>query len=96
MLLPGATGGMTANSPQNGLARMGQPRFGPSRLAVTLIIFLVVMADLHPSRSLAQQQTDAQSLAEQAIHRLDLQTELRREDQPETPPFRLNLPPETV
>jgi hypothetical protein len=43
----------------------------------------------------AQQQQDPQALADQAIHRLDLQTELPRQDEPQQP-LRLNLPPETV
>jgi hypothetical protein len=57
---------------------------------------MTVANGLYPTRSAAQQQPNAQTLAEQAIHRLDLQTELRREDEPQHPSYRLNLPPETV
>src|ERR1700676_2228714 len=42
----------------------------------------------------AQETQDAQTLAEQAIHRLDLQTELRRE--PEPLGFNFRLPAETT
>ncbi len=37
---------------------------------------------MRPSAGRAQSQPDAQTLADQAIHRLDLQTELRREAEP--------------
>jgi hypothetical protein len=84
MLLPGATGSATAGR--------------PSRLTRVLALSaaLALATGLAPSRAVAQQQPDAQTLADQAIHRLDLQTELRREDEPQHPPYRLNLPPETV
>ena len=47
------------------------------------------------SRPSAAQAQQAATLADQAIHKLDLQTELRREAEP-PPDYKLNLPPETV
>jgi hypothetical protein len=86
MLLPGATGSTTASGPA---------RLKVLALCVTLALGMTVAISLYPPQAAAQQQPDAQTLAEQAIHRLDLQTELRREDEPPQLP-RLNLPPETV
>ncbi len=88
MLLPGASGSATASGPARFIRVLA--------LSVALALGIAVATGLHPSRAAAQSQQDAQSLAEQAIHRLDLQTELRREDEPQQPPFHLNLPPETV
>jgi hypothetical protein len=87
MLLPGATGSATAGGPAR-LTRV-------LALSVALALGAAVATGLTPSRAVAQQQPDAQTLAEQAIHRLDLQTELRREDEPQQSAH-LNLPPETV
>ena len=87
MLLPGATGSATAGQPA---------RSRVFALSVALALGMTVAIGLYPTRSAAQQQPNAQTLAEQAIHRLDLQTELRREDEPQHPSYRLNLPPETV
>jgi hypothetical protein len=92
MLLPGATGSTTAGGPA-GFARV-------LALSVALAFGTVVATGLNPTRAAAQQQpdaqADAQALAEQAIHRLDLQTELRREDEPLLPSRRLALPQEVV
>lgn len=87
MLLPGATGSAAAGGPAR-LTRV-------LALSVALALGTAVATGLASSRAAAQQQPDAQTLAEQAIHRLDLQTELRREDEPQQS-ARLNLPPETV
>ena len=87
MLLPGATGGATAGGPARSI--------GVPALSVALALGAALAIGLAPSRAVAQQQPDAQTLAEQAIHRLDLQTELRREDEPQQSPH-VNLPPETV
>jgi hypothetical protein len=87
MLLPGATGSATAGGPA---------RLRVFALSVALALGMTVVIGLYPTRSAAQQGLNAQTLAEQAIHRLDLQTELRREDEPRHPSYRLNLPPETV
>lgn len=87
MLLPGATGSATSGGPSSGLGH-----------ALGRIVFIAVVAGaayLHPPRVDASDQNDAQALADQAIHRLDLQTELRREDEPQ-PPLQLKLPPETI
>jgi hypothetical protein len=84
MLLRGATGSAISG---------GQRRRALSRILV--IVAIAASAYLHPHGASAESQTDAQTLAEQAIRRLDLQTELRREDEPQ-PPLRLQLPPETV
>jgi len=88
MLLPGATGSATAGGP----ARFARVLV----LSAALALGMTVAAGLAPTRAAAQAQPDAQTLAEQAIHRLDLQTELRREDEPQHSPLRLSLPPETV
>jgi hypothetical protein len=88
MLLPGATGSAAAGGPVKLIRVLA--------LSAALALGIALAIGLVPSRAAAQQQQDAQTLAEQAIHRLDLQTELRREDEPQHPPFRLNLPPETV
>jgi hypothetical protein len=81
MLRPGATGSATA-------------RFSRVlALSLALALGLATTAGLSASRAAAEQ--DAKALADQAIHRLDLQTELRREDEPARP-TRLALPPETV
>jgi hypothetical protein len=87
MLLPGATGSATAGGPARLIRVLA--------LGVAFALGTAVATGLTPSRADAQQQPDAQTLAEQAIHRLDLQTELRREDEPQQS-ARLNLPPETV
>jgi hypothetical protein len=81
MLRPGATGSATAR-----FARI-------LALSLALALGMAVTAGLASSRAAAEQ--DAQRLADQAIHRLDLQTELRREDEP-VRPSRLALPPETI
>lgn len=83
MLLPGAAGGPAR------LARL-------LALSMALALGTAVATGLCPSQAAAQPQPDAQTLADQAIHRLDLQTELRREDEPLQQPFRLTLPPEAV
>src|SRR3974390_1597009 len=105
MLLPGATGGaMRSGRPSRatGLcsARLCSARLCSERLAAVLILLAALTAGLCPSRAIAQQprdaqQLDPQALAEQAIRRLDLQTEMQREDEPEKP-HSLKLPPETV
>lgn len=84
MLLRGATGSAISG----GLGRRALSR-------ILVIVAIAATAYLHPHGASAESQTDAQTLAEQAIRRLDLQTELRREDEPQ-PPLRLQLPPETV
>jgi hypothetical protein len=86
MLLPGATGSAMAGEPA-GFARV-------LALSLALALGMAVSAGLSPSRAAVQ--PDAQTLADQAIHRLDLQTELRREDEPEQQPVRLRLPEEAV
>jgi hypothetical protein len=65
----------------------------PAVIALCLALLLIATLGLRPS--VAQAQQDAQTLADQAIHKLDLQTELRREAEP-PPDYKLNLPPETV
>jgi hypothetical protein len=84
MLLRGATGSAICG---------GSRRHALGRILV--IALIAAAAYLHPHGAGAQPQTDAQTLAKQAVRRLDLQTELRREDEPE-PPLRLQLPPETI
>jgi hypothetical protein len=91
MLLPGATGSAISGGSRRGA------RGGPRRVLgrILFVAVLAAAAYLHPYRTAAEQRTDPQALADQAIHRLDLQTELRREDEPQPPP-RLQLPPETI
>jgi hypothetical protein len=60
--------------------------------AAALLALIAVGVCSNPLR--AQETPDAQTLAEQAIHRLDLQTELRRE--PEPSGFKFSLPAETL
>jgi hypothetical protein len=60
--------------------------------AAALLALIAVGVCNNPLR--AQETPDAQTLAEQAIHRLDLQTELRRE--PEPSGFHFSLPAETL
>ena len=60
--------------------------------AAALLALIAVGVCSNPLR--AQETQDAQTLAEQAIHRLDLQTELRRE--PEPSGFKFSLPAETL
>jgi hypothetical protein len=60
--------------------------------AAALLAMIAVGVCSTPLR--AQETPDAQTLAEQAIHRLDLQTELRRE--PEPSGFKFSLPAETL
>jgi hypothetical protein len=68
---------------------------GVRRAAIALCAFLAaIVAGLWTSPLAAQAPQDVQALAEQAIRRLDLQTELLRE--PEPLGFDLDLPPETV
>jgi hypothetical protein len=66
-------------------------------LAVGLVAALVLTpaAGLSTRTAAAQGQQDPQALADQAIRRLDLQTELPRHEEPQAP-FGLKLPPETV
>jgi hypothetical protein len=80
MLLRWATGSATAGS--------------LARLALGLAVFMAI-ANLYPSRGHAETQTNPQALAQQTIRRLDLQTEMPREEEPETP-YRLQLPPEAL
>src|SRR4029077_13565248 len=54
----------------------------------------VIAIGAWPSPLGAQAPQDARTLAEQAIHRLDLQTELRRQPEPLVKDF--SLPPEAV
>ena len=61
-------------------------------IAAALLTLIAVGVCGNPLR--AQETQDAQTLAEQAIHRLDLQTELRRE--PEPLGFNFSLPAETL
>ena len=84
MLLRWATGSAISG----GLRRRALSR-------ILVIVAIAATAYFHPHVASAESQTDAQTLAEQAIRRLDLQTELRREDDPQ-PPLRLQLPPETI
>ena len=84
MLLRGATGSAISG----GLRQRALSR-------ILVIAVIAAAAYLHPRSASAEPQTDAQTLAEQAIRRLDLQTELHREDEPQ-PPLRLQLPPETI
>jgi hypothetical protein len=81
MLLRWATGSATAGS--------------LARLALGFAIFAAIAAGLYPSRGRAETQTNPQTLAEQAIHRLDLQTDMPREEEPEIP-YRLKLPPDVI
>jgi hypothetical protein len=83
MLLPGATGSAISGGPRHASGR------------ILFIALVAAAAYLQPCRAGAEQQTDPQALAGQAIHRLDLQTELRREEEPQQP-LRLQLPPETI
>jgi hypothetical protein len=104
MLLRGATGS----------AIRGGPRHDP-RHALGRILFIAAIAAaayLHPHRAAAEQQTDPQSLADQAIHKLNLQTDLladqaihrldlqtaapHEQDEPQELPHELRLPPETI
>jgi hypothetical protein len=98
MLLRRASGSATAS--------------GRAGFAVALSLIMAVTVGLCPSHIFAQQQKDAQALAnqaiqkldlqtkllaDQAIHKLDLQTELRRGDEDQPQrPYRLKLPEETV
>ena len=60
--------------------------------AIAAALLPLIAVGSNPLR--AQQTQDAQTLAGQAIHRLDLQTELRRE--PEPSGFKFSLPAETL
>jgi hypothetical protein len=60
--------------------------------ATAAALLTLIAVGSNPLR--AQETQDAQTLAEQAIHRLDLQTELRRE--PEPSGFKFSLPAETL
>jgi hypothetical protein len=68
---------------------------GSRRAAIVFCLASLAIAALGPRPSAAQTQQDAQTLADQAVHRLDLQTELPRQAEP-PPDYKLNLPPETV
>jgi hypothetical protein len=63
-------------------------------LCTTLLVGIAVWFWANPVAAQAPSPADVQSLADQAIHRLDLQTELPRE--PEPPSFKLSLPPEVL
>jgi hypothetical protein len=69
---------------------------GVRRAAITLCaaFLAAIAAGVWASPLAAQASQDAQTLAEQAIHRLDLQTELLR--RPEPFGLKLNLPPEIL
>jgi hypothetical protein len=69
---------------------------GVRRAAITLCaaFLAAIAAGVWASPLAAQASQDAQTLAEQAIHRLDLQTELLR--RPEPFGLNLNLPPEIL
>lgn len=83
MLLRGATGG--AIRPKRALGRM------------LFVAALAAAVYLHPYRAAAEQQANPQTLAEQAIHRLDLQTTPPHEEgEPQEQSHALKLPPETI
>ena len=63
-------------------------------ISLGAVLFGAVAVDLWASPLAAQATQDVQALAAQAIHRLDLQTELLRE--PEPLGFDLGLPPEAI
>jgi hypothetical protein len=81
------------------IAKRG-PRYAARmrRAAIALGIALLAAAAIGLSaRPLAAQaRPDPQALAEQAIRRLDLQTELPRRQEPFVRPWRLTLPPEVL
>ena len=64
------------------------------RAAIALPLLAAIAAGVWARPLQAQGTADPQALAEQAIKRLDLQTELRRE--PEPLGFQVSLPPETL
>lgn len=65
------------------------------RVALSIAGSAAIAALLFADPAGAQEHQDAQALAGQAIHRLDLQTELHREEKQDEP-YQLTLPPETV
>jgi hypothetical protein len=68
---------------------------GGRRASIALCLALAAIFTAAAQPHAAQAQQDAQTLADQAIRRLDLQTELRREADPPAD-YKLNLPPETL
>jgi hypothetical protein len=66
----------------------------PRWAAIAVALLAVIAVDWCGNPLRAQANQDPQALAEQAIRRLDLQTELRRE--PEPAGFGIALPPETL
>jgi hypothetical protein len=102
------TGGRRAATALGIALRIAVPAAVTAVLTVLLTVLFTVLFLASPAG--AQEHPDAQALADQAIHRLDLQTklladqaihkldlqtELRRDEKPEEP-YQLTLPPETV
>jgi hypothetical protein len=81
-----------ASSPTSFAQRL---TFSVALSLVFALVFLAVAAGVVSTPARAGSQPDAQDLAARAIHRLDLQTELPREEDQQAP-YRLKLPPETV
>jgi hypothetical protein len=74
------------------MARCGKFGFAARRRRLRLV--LVLLTFLLPGAPVAAQNQDPRAAAEQAIHRLGLQTELPHD--PEQKPFQIQLPPETL
>ena len=91
MLRRWATGSATAARASNSTSFAQRLTFSIS----LALVFLAVAAGVISPPVRAESHPDAQDLAARAIRRLDLQTELPREEEPQAP-YRLKLPPETV
>jgi hypothetical protein len=100
MLLAAATGITTGGRRAAAALRVAMRIAGSAAMAVFLLANTAGAQEHQDAQALADQaihRLDLQTklLADQAIHKLDLQTELRREEKQEEP-YQLTLPPETV
>ena len=100
MLLGAATGITTGGRRAAAALRVATRTARSAAIAVFLLAGPAGAQDHQDAQALADQaihRLDLQTklLADQAIHKLDLQTELRREEKQEEP-YQLTLPPETV
>ena len=100
MLLGAATGITTDGRRAAAALRIAMRIAGSAAIAALLSASPAGAQEHHDAQALADQaihRLDLQTklLADQAIHKLDLQTELRREEKQQEP-YQLKLPPETV
>jgi hypothetical protein len=100
MLLGAATGITTGGRRAASVLRIAAHAATAAAFAVFLLASPAGAQNRQDAQALADQaihRLDLQTklLADQAIHKLDLQTELRREEKPEEP-YQLTLPPETI